>query len=77
MLDHSRTAKQEEAAFEAQYVRSQTGLGASTAGATERLCRPDSRRPGGGNAPGRCLICTGENRLGESVRLSPIRRSTG
>ena len=33
MLDHSRTAKQEKEAFEAQYVRSQTGLGASTAGA--------------------------------------------
>ena len=31
LLDHSRTAKQEEAAFEAQYIRSQTGLGAAAA----------------------------------------------
>ncbi len=33
LLDHSRTAKQEEEAFEAQYVRSQTGLGAAAAAA--------------------------------------------
>jgi cation/acetate symporter len=33
LLDHSRTAELEEAAFEAQYVRSQTGLGAATAAA--------------------------------------------
>jgi cation/acetate symporter len=33
LLDHSRTAKLEEDAFEAQYVRSQTGLGAAAAAA--------------------------------------------
>jgi cation/acetate symporter len=33
VLDHSRTARLEEAAFEAQYVRSQTGLGAAAAAA--------------------------------------------
>jgi cation/acetate symporter len=33
VTDHSRTARAEEAAFEAQYVRSQTGLGAATAAA--------------------------------------------
>jgi cation/acetate symporter len=33
ILDHSRTARLEEAAFEAQYVRSQTGLGAAAAAA--------------------------------------------
>ncbi len=33
VLDHSRTAKQEEEAFEAQYIRSQTGLGAAAAAA--------------------------------------------
>jgi cation/acetate symporter len=33
VTDRSRTARAEEAAFEAQYVRSQTGLGAATAAA--------------------------------------------
>ena len=33
LLDHSRTARQEEEAFEAQYIRSQTGLGAAAAAA--------------------------------------------
>jgi cation/acetate symporter len=33
ITDRSRTARDEEAAFEAQYVRSQTGIGASVAGA--------------------------------------------
>ena len=33
VLDHSQTAKDEELAFEAQYVRSQTGLGAAAASA--------------------------------------------
>jgi cation/acetate symporter len=33
ITDRSRTARDEEAAFEAQYVRSQTGIGASIAGA--------------------------------------------
>ena len=33
ILDRSQTAQLEEAAFEAQYVRSQTGLGAAAAAA--------------------------------------------
>jgi cation/acetate symporter len=33
ITDRSRTARDEEVAFEAQYVRSQTGIGASVAGA--------------------------------------------
>jgi cation/acetate symporter len=33
VLDHSRTAQQERAAFEAQYIRAQTGIGAAAAAA--------------------------------------------
>ena len=70
VTDSSKTATTEQAAFEAQYVRSQTGIGADVG--DRALRRNEARKSGRPASAGRSIFSPLLTRLARSAALSSV-----